>query len=201
MRKNALKYAGGLIALIALAFLVAGSCSAAEFSADVIQKGRGEILSGKLYVKAAKVRKEIVSGGRKEIVIYRPDQKAVLLLYPGRKTYMTVSDRIISGLDDPSARARLKKISTVKHLGNEKINGYVCARTQWVTRGTSPLTLTEWYSKKLDRVIKIEMKTRFETSLIECRNIKEGGVSSTLFDLPRGYKKIATPTPPPPDQR
>lgn len=180
--------------------LLSVACSAATFSADMIQTGRGEALKGKLYVKGTKVRQEITAGGQKQATIFRPDKKLVWLIYPGKKQYMQVTQRVISGMDDPAARARIKEISTVKKLGKQTVNGYLCTKTQYVTRPPYGYTLTEWYADKLAHVIKMEIKSGPQVNVIEYKNIKEGKVSDSVFELPKGYKKIPTPTGPPVQQ-
>lgn len=181
--------------------LLSVTCSAATFSADVIQKGRKQVLKGKLYVKGAKVRQEITVGGEKQATIFRPDKKLVWLLYPGTKSYMLVSQRVISGMDDPAARARIKDLSTTKKLGKETVNRYLCTKTRYTTRGEPKYVLTEWFADKLKHVIKMEVKGPGQNDVIECKNIKEGNVPDSLFEIPKGYKKIATPTAPPAEQR
>jgi len=186
-----------LILAAAGLLLLSVTCSAATFSADMIQSGRGQVLKGKLYVKGTKVRQEITAGGRKQATIFRPDKKLVWLVYPGNKTYMQVTQRVISGMDDPAARARIKEMSTTKKLGKQTVNGYLCTKTQYITRGGYKYVLTEWYADKLKHVIKMEVKSGPQVSVIEYKNIKEGNAPDSLFELPKGYKKIPTPTGPP----
>ena len=177
--------------------LLSVTCSAATFSADMIQKGGGQVLKGKLYVKGTKVRQEITAGGLKQATIFRPDKDLVWLVYPGRKSYMLVTRRVISGMDDPAARARIKEMSTTKKLGKETVNGYLCTKTRYITRGPGSYTLTEWYADKLKHVIKMEVKSGPQVNVIEYKNIKAGNVPDSLFELPKGYKRIPTPTGPP----
>jgi hypothetical protein len=181
--------------------LLSVTCSAATFSADMIQKGVGRVIKGKLYVKGTKVRQEITAGGQKQATIVRPDKKLVWLLYPGKRSYMLVTRRVISGIDDPAAQARIKQMSTTKKLGKETVNRYLCTKTQYTTRSKYKYVLTEWYADKLKYVIKMEVKGVGQNDVIEYKNIKEGNVPDSMFEVPKGYRKIPTPTGPPVERR
>lgn len=183
------------------AFLISAVCPAAEFSADMVQKTSKKTIKGKMYVKGDKLRQEITQGGEKEIVIFRPDKKVVWFLQPGKKTYMKVSQRIIIGVDDPAVRARMKRIGTMKKLGTAKLNGYTCNKIQWSTKSGAKYVLTEWTSDKLKIAVKSEFKEPSGVSSVEYKNIKEGGVSDSVFELPKGYKRVQTPTAPPASER
>ena len=181
------------------ALLVSGFCSGAEFSADMVQKVFKRTFKGKLYVKGNKLRREAtIPGVRTEIAIYRPDKKSIWYVMPKSKTYMKVTDRIVIGGDDPAATARMKQIGVMKKLGKEKINGYVCSKVQWATKGPAKYVLTEWTSDKLIMPLRTEFKSSRGIVLIEYKNIKQGGVPDSVFELPKGYKRVKTPTAPKP---
>ncbi len=177
--------------------LAAGFCSGAEFSADIVQKASKKTYTGKIYVKGGKMRQEVRTSRFTDIVINRPDQKSVYYVIPEDKAYMKVTSRVRVGADDPAARARMKKMGKMKKLGTEKVNGYVCTKTQWTTKTAPKYVLTEWSCPKLGVLLRTEFKGPGGAGvLIEYKNIKEGGVSDSVFDLPRGYRRIATPTAP-----
>ena len=189
---------GRLILVIAGIFIVSGIGIAAEFSADLMQTGPGTLNKGKLYVKGSKIREEI-SLGRKQIVITRRDKKLVWTLDPVSKTYMKVTGAIIRGLNDPTARARIKKIGVAKPITKEKVNGYLCEKRQWVTKGAPRTTLTEWVSRELGIAVRTEIKSPGSARLIEYKNIKIEKVPDSLFEIPKGYKS-RTPPPAPKKQ-
>ena len=96
---------------------------------------------------------------------------------------------------------RLKEIGVARGTSTETINGYVCQKRQWETKGQPPMTLTEWASKKLGFVIKTQMKAPWGTKVIEYKNIKVGKVPDSLFEVPKGYKQAPTPPMPKLPQR
>lgn len=190
MKRNILGRLGFVIAGV---FILSGIGFAAEFSADMVQTREKALNKGKLYVKGGKIRQEITVG-RKQIVIVRPDKKLVWTLDPATKIYMVVTQKIMRGFDDPAFRAGVKKIGAPKRVVKETVNGYLCEKRRWVTKGTPATTLTEWVSRQLGIVLKSEMKAPWATTVIEYKNIKVGKVPDSLFEIPKGYKAM---TPPP----
>lgn len=190
MKRN---IASRLILTVAGIFILSGIGIAAEFSADMVQTGQRALNKGKLYVKGGKIRQEITAG-RRQIVIVRQDKKLVWTCDPVAKTYMKVTGSIIRGMDDPKARERFKKISLAKPVTKETLNGYLCEKRQWVSKGKPSTTLTEWVSRQLGFVLKTEMKASYATTVIEYKNIKIGKVPDSLFEVPKGYRSL---TPPP----
>ena len=189
------KIFGRLVPVIAGILILSGIGLAAEFSADMMQSSGKTVNKGKLYVKSGKVRQEITSG-MKQIVIVRPDKKLVWMLDPVAKTYMKVTGKVIRGLDDPGARARIKEIGTAKPISKETVNGYLCEKRQWVTKGVPRTTVTEWVSRQLGFALKTEMKDPSSKKVIEYKNIKVGRISDSLFEIPRGYRSLAVPVQP-----
>lgn len=196
-RNRSTRLALPIMLTIAGALLAAGFCMGAEFSGDIIQKTPNKTYTGKIYVKGGKMRREVtLSAKEKDMVISRPDQKAVWYVIPEERIYMKASPRVIVGVDDPGARERLKKVGVMKKLGSEKVNGYTCSKTQWTTKGNPKYILTEWSCAKLGVLLRSEIKGPTGTVLVEYKNIKEGGVKDSVFDMPKGYRRAKTPTAP-----
>lgn len=184
-----------LVLVVAGIFVLSGMGMAAEFTADMIQTGQKMLYKGKLYVKGGKLRQEI-SVGVKQIVIERPDKKLVWTCDPSDKTYMVVTNAIIRGIDDPRARARLKEIGKAKPPTKETINGYLCTKRVWIGKGAPAKSLTEWRSDKLGMNVKILIKETSATRVIEYKNIKLGKVPDSVFEVPKGYHLVPTPSAP-----
>ena len=132
-------------------------------------------------------------GRGKQIVIVRPDKKLVWIIFPSTKTYMESgqrSDIDIAKLTNPS---ELRKHGTVKSLGTERVNGYVCDKTLFIAKDKRIGTSTMWISKELQWPLKSETKGPQGTMTMDCKNIKTGPLSAALFEIPKGYKKQAMP--------
>lgn len=175
----------------ALVFVLVSLASAAEFSAMVVSKAKGEEMQGKVFVKGDKMRNEINMDGQTNITITRPDKKVVWVAMPQQKMYMEMplSDKMQQqiALKDPEVRARMK------HLGTETVNGYECDKYE-MSNMVEGKTVTQhvWVAKKFGLPIK-SMTTDGSMSM-EYRDIKVGGVADSVFEMPQGYQKMEMPS-------
>lgn len=170
------------VAFIGGTVLAAGHAAAAEFSADVFMKPKGEAeLKSTLYVKDRKIRHELTEDGETQIIIFRPDKQVIWTVIPDEKIYLEspTSDSERS-LEEWTA----EKEKNAKNLGEETVSGYPCRKFEIVEEGVKTLF---WVSKKFPYPIKIQD----EEAVIEYRNIKEGSVADSLFEVPSGYEKMS----------
>jgi hypothetical protein len=186
------KLLGWAIALALIGCFSATSI-AAEFSADLLLKQAGETITGKVYVKGEKTRQEYIERGTKQAMIFRFDKKMFWLLMPAEKVYMDIPSNEGAAASDPTLDQKIKNMAVQKYLGKETVNGYTCDKYQYIYNDTSRGTVTQWYSKKLNYPIKSEYKSPRSYMLTEYKNIKEGKVSDSLFDVPGDYMKISLP--------
>lgn len=170
------------ISLVSLAW-------AAEFSAVVFNKIANHEMQGKIYIKGDKARLESSTPLGPVISILRLDKKAMWMLMPGQKTYMEIPI-------DKEAFAKVLNIPAVeasqKLPGTETINGYDTEKYETTVKTDGQeMKSTMWVSKNLGVPLKIE--TANKSFIQEYKDIKEGGVDDTLFELPAGYKKMTMP--------
>jgi len=165
---------------------------AAEFSADLIIDNPQGKFTGKVYVKADKIRQEFLNAGMKQVVILRLDKGVTWSLMPENKMYMEMAG---TGKEatDPEIEKKIKDMADKKSLGKEKIGGYVCEKYQYIYHDKSLGVLTQWFSKQLNYPIKTEHKTSSYHMVTEYKNIKEGGIEDSLFEIPSGYQKMQLP--------
>lgn len=180
------------LAVIATALAFVTLAVAAEFSADIAGTMHGQAVSGKFYVKGSNVREEVSTPQQKMIMISRPDKKVAWMIYPTQKTYMEMTGKV------PDAKALAsqalpKGMGTSKLVGKEKVNGYLCDKYVVTSTGKGAGTLTQWISPKLGVPVKMVQTGGKQTTTIELKNIKEGGVANSLFAPPKGYKKTEMP--------
>lgn len=179
--------------LMILAFLcVTLSVQATEFSADMVSKIPEKTSTGKVYVKGNKIRYEFLEGDEKAVTIMRLDKGVMWILMPEEKMYMEMPGAG-KGMIDPAMEKKIEHLAKKKHLGKEKMSGYVCEKYQYVYHDKAMETMTQWFSKKLNYPIKIEHKAPAYHMLTEYKNIKEGGVSDSLFEVPTDYQKMQMP--------
>jgi outer membrane lipoprotein-sorting protein len=192
MGKRGLFGWGMVFVVVVVIFVLAGSSIAAEFSADLLLKQGGETMTGKVYVKGDKTRQEFVQQGQKQIRIIRPDKGLMWLLMPAEKIYMEMSSQE-SGAYDPTLDQNIEDKAEMKSLGKETVNGYVCDKYLYSYHDTSMGTTTLWISKKLNYPIKTEYQSSSGDMLVEYKNIKEGNVQNSLFDVPGDYMLLSVP--------
>jgi len=165
---------------------------AAQFSADMVQSAGGHSVAGKVYVKGDKIRNEMTQGPQKATVIVRMDKRVVWMLQPAQKTYMEMSlpKNQPLPLNDTKWLAEMKKLGTLTRDGQETVNGYPCDKYVLVHRNKAMGTQYQWISKRLRFPIKIETRGARYPTVIEYKNIKEGKIADSLFEVPAGYKKM-----------
>jgi hypothetical protein len=182
----------GLGMVVALIFCLSAWCLAAEFSADLLLKQGGESITGKVYVKGDKIRQEYLQRGEKQVMIFRFDKGLTWVLVPSEKIYMEMSNREESA-SDPRFNQKIKDKTVTKYLGKETVNGYVCEKYQYIYRDKSMGAATQWFSKKLNYPIKSEYKSPSNFTLTEYKNINEGQVANSLFEVPGDYARMSIP--------
>ena len=184
-----------LVTVLGIFILLIGFSSmalAAEFSADLIIDNPQGKFTGKVYVKADKIRQEFLKQDMKQVIILRLDKGVTWSLMPENKMYMEMPG-IGKEASDPEIEKKIKDMAEKKSLGKEKINGYVCEKYQYIYHDKSLGILTQWFSKRLNYPIKTEYKAAAYQMLTEYKNIKEGRIADSLFEIPSGYQKMQLP--------
>jgi hypothetical protein len=163
--------------------LLAQTCYAADFSADMVSTERGRSTSGKFYVSGDKSRVEMAEG----IIISRMDKKIVWMLMPQQKMY------IEQPLDLRSAAVTQEKVDGEierKVVGKEKVNG----------RDTTKYLVTFESQKKresvfqwIDEAAHIPVKTAAvdQSWSSEFKNIQAASQNKDLFEIPAGYQSMS----------
>lgn len=177
-----------LVAVVVLCiFGFSGLSVAAEFSADFVVKAQGESdIVGKIFVKGNKVRQEMTEDGETQILIIRPDKNLTWMVTPEEKMYMEIPYQSDGwSFEDWSA----EKEKNAKYLGEETVAGMPSKKYETVEDGEKT---TFWVSKKLSFPIKVQDS---ETTM-EYKNIKEGSIPDSQFEIPAGFEKMAVPAMP-----
>lgn len=192
MQHRMLSRAAGL-AVVIMAGTFALSCEgfAASFTADFAARMGTNSVTGKVNVKDKKVRQDLTVGGAKQTIIVRGDKGVTWLLNSAKNEYMEVPGAS-TGMPDEN---ELKKLAARKDLGTERVNGYSCKKSLYTPHQEPGTTITFWVSERLKWPVKALIKHKQNTTSMEYKNIKETKLSDSLFDLPKGYKKVAAPKP------
>jgi hypothetical protein len=179
-----------LLIVIALS-MFALPAVAEEFSADMLINAGGRQMTSKMFSKDGKQRVEIATPGGKMINIIDFKTGKVFSLMPAQKMYME-----LEGMDD----ATLKQIKDfragktppgAKKVGSEKVSGY--STDVYMVDDPKSGKTKMWYAPKLKYPVKSEGAGPMGKHSMQLTNIKEGGVSDSLFKVPAGYKKFSMP--------
>jgi hypothetical protein len=191
-----------LALLLGLCLLLAAGCAclAADFSADVYAGPKALQKQGKIYTSGKMIRVETTMGGS-QITIMRPDKKMAWLISPATKQYVE-APMTRPEMMDPRSDKMFTQNATKKNLGKETVSGFSCEKTVYTFKGMPGNSKSgagqqaiRCYSSKLDWPIRTQMIAPGRTFVQELRNIKLGKQPATLFVVPKGYKKMAMPTP------
>lgn len=173
--------------ILAFCFIPLLEARGAEFSADLIQKSDGATTKSKYFQKGQKIRTEMKSEEGK-LVATLIDLKArkMFQIVPAEKIYMEMplGGEFASWAADEKTQ---REFYESKLSGTETVNGYLCDKYTLIPKKKGLETSTTWIAKKLG----YQIKTVGKSYSMEFTNIKEGGISDTLFSVPAGYKKIS----------
>lgn len=191
--RQILRYLIIVAASITLALVYNFLSFAAEFSADLIQKTPGQTMTGKVFVKGKNMRMEMNTPGGAVVNIVLPDEGKALMLRPKEKMYMEMSANASAAVSSAPDEDWEKK-ATRKHLGTENMNGYLCDKYEIIYHDKSMGKTTQWISPKLSYPIKMVHQGQQGEVITEYKNIKENGISDSLFQVPAGYQKMQIPS-------
>ena len=176
------------VACLALT-LTAAAAMAVDYSAVQVVRVGSKTQTHKLYASGDKHRIEANSN----ILIARPDKGLMWFINPQNKTYTEKSTPKVK----PGSLEKMAKTDPgVKRVGTEKVSGYVCDKyimKKAIPGSKSAMNATVWFSKKLKVDVKSEIRAPQFAQTSELKNIKEGKQSASLFELPKGYKKMQIP--------
>ncbi len=187
--KESIRKSTALLTALLSVLALSGLAVAAEFSADITQKMGEEVQKGKIFIKGNKMRMEFEDG----ISIMDLATGKTITLQPEEKMYMELPGAGPMPSADESDKD-LSKIATKKHVGTEKISGYKCDKYLITYHDKVMGKMTQWHAKKLNYPIKVLHQGPQGDMLVEYTNIKEGGVSDSLFKIPSGYQKMTLPS-------
>jgi outer membrane lipoprotein-sorting protein len=193
MGKKTISRFGWLITIFLITFIFfLNTGSAGEFSADMVGKSSMGIMKGKVFFKGDNFRQEMLMEGRKQITIFRKDKGVVWVLMPEQMMYLEMTAAGQQNMA-PVKPEEMEKLGKRKYLGEEKVNGYICSKYSYTPNDSSSGPATYWISKKLNFPVKMETTGPRGKMVMEYKNIREGKVSGSLFNIPSEYRKMSMP--------
>jgi outer membrane lipoprotein-sorting protein len=182
-----------IVTLALSSFILSGPSHAAEFSADMVISTPEGVHKGKFFFNGTNFRQEIDMAGEKQVMIFRQDKNLIWVLMPEAKMYMEVSSQTQVENVPQVDQHEMESLAEKKHLGKETVNGYDCEIYQYIYHDKSMGTNTQWFSKKLNFPIKMEMQSPSGRTTTEYKNISEKSLSNELFEIPAGYRTMGMP--------
>jgi hypothetical protein len=161
----------------------------AEFSAQLLVKDDHKIFPGKIYVCDGKMRQEFVDEQGRTVTIVRPDKKVLWVIIPPHRDYLEMPLKT----NLPGQFIQIPPQAVNKRLvGHDLVAGYETDKYQITVPGDRRSEIQDyWVAKKLGVPIKMESRERHFS--LEYKDIKEGKVPDSLFELPVGSYKTTTP--------
>jgi len=163
-----------------------------NFSADIETTMKQGVHASKMYYKDTKMRMETSEKGHSSITIMRPDKKVMWMVMPQEKSYMEMSldmnKDMQSKLYDPNIKV------DKQFIANEVVEKHPTKKYRMtiITDGKKENTGHVWEATDLSNFpVKYESEDKSVTTIY--RNIKTGGVSDSMFEVPSGYTKMEMP--------
>jgi hypothetical protein len=188
------RFTGPFLIVVLLSAMSLLAQTPSQFSADIKITSRQMTGAGKLYVGGTRVRMEMgLPDNQKTTIITDNDRKIAYMLMPGNM-YMEMSTEGKAAkkqgpqyrMYNPANPCADSADMTCKQIGTGIADGRLC--NKWLftdKKGRSDMTV--WIDQKSGIPIKTEMT---DGTKLELLNIKEGPQSSSLFQVPAGYKKF-----------
>jgi len=175
-----------------------------SFEAEMTNAKRGKKQVYKVKSGGEKYRYNFEENGEKGIVIVDQEKGKTAILFPSKKfVHYTETSSMISRSNDPvQAVMTLKDRYTEKSLGQEKVTGFDCDKTELYTADKKIFTV--WFSEKLNFPLKIQNHIAKDTYM-ELSNIELQKIDPSIFDIPEGYTEVDSrmrpmiPEPPSPE--
>lgn len=178
-----------ILAVVLIALLFYGTALAMEFSADMVSTGKGgKGMVSKVYMKDKKFRWE--SKQEETYTISRQDLLKTWIVMPKQRSYMEVK---FDPSKDQSPREKMSGEVSRKLIGTETVDGHPAKKYEvTVQSGKRQTKSYQWLATDLNN-FPIKQAAVDGSWGMEYRNIRMGGQPDSLFDEPKGFKKMAMP--------
>jgi len=191
------RFSGRLItAALAVLGLVglAATCLADEYSADMIQNAGGQTRQGKVFIKGTKQRMDIEQQGQKMSMVFDLSTKQSIMINHSQKMYMPLMAGAGQAPTAEWSEEAMQQFGEYKKVGSETVNGYKCDKYELIFKDKAMGKATHWITRKHKRPIKVTHTGGPGGDMtMEYKNIQDGGVKDSVFEIPAGYTKMEIP--------
>ncbi|MBI5101869.1 MAG: DUF4412 domain-containing protein [Nitrospirae bacterium] len=184
--------------LLSVSLLVSSAAGAGpgtlkNYSADMETTTSKGSFTSKIYYKDTKMRMENNNRGQSSVNILRPDKKVMWMLMKDSKSYMEM--QLDKSQQDIQSKLQDPNIKTEKEfVANEVVDKHPTKKYHVTTiiDGKKEKAGHVWEASDLNN---FPVKYQSEDGKITTvwKNIKSGGVTDDVFEVPAGYKKMDMP--------
>ncbi|HET9696296.1 MAG TPA: DUF4412 domain-containing protein [Terriglobales bacterium] len=189
------RFAMGALFLLLTISVFAQMPGFTPFSGDMTSKmADGKSMNGKVYFTTNKMRMDMNMGGKDAVLINDSAKSTSYMIMPSQKMYMEfhagqgmrgvpkMSDLKNYDPNNPCAQAQ---DMTCEKQGSETVNGR--STDKWLFKNKKDnSTMNIW----LDKKIHFPVRTVSKDMQMDLTNIQEGEPSSSLFEIPTGFRKF-----------
>jgi outer membrane lipoprotein-sorting protein len=167
-----------------------------NYSADMETTTPQGSFTSKIFVKDTKMRMERNPRGQASINIMRPDKKVIWMLMLDGKTYMEIP--LDMSMQDIQSKLHDPNIKTDKEfMANDVVDKHPTKKYHLTitTDGKKEKSGYIWEATDLNN-FPVKYESEDKKTATVWRNIKVGGVSDSVFEIPPGYTKMDMPAMP-----
>ena len=187
-------FAGLLVSMAVIFCFQPGHVFSAEFTADIVITGPVDNYTFKLYVRDNMYRLQKIKGPMNMPpypTIVNRDTAVTWGLNPQMRQYVEIKDIEKTIMMNPLIGWTVTRKGLAEKPGpTETMNGHECETWVYTEAGKSEIAAKVWFSKKLRHIIRDERFWLNKNPVLELRDIQEGPVDPTLFEIPEGYTKM-----------
>lgn len=166
--------------------------SFAQFSADMVTTESGVTKTNKFYSENPFYRMDIEEEGQEGYVIVDRNEGVTKVVMPAEQMYMVMSSSGMQSMSNDVFQSieKQKEQYETNLVGSETINGYECEIYEVVIDGN--VVSKYWQSSDIEYPIKV-ISGANNDMIMELKNIVEGDVDDSMFQIPDGYTKMDMP--------
>lgn len=164
----------------------------AQFTADMVTTESGVTVTNKFYSENPFYRMDIEEEGQEGYVIVNRTEGVTKVVMPAEQMYMEMSSTGMMSMSNDVFQSieKQKEQYETNLVGSESINGYECEKYEVLIDGS--VVSTYWQSADIEYPIKVVSGANSEM-VMELKNITEGDVDDSMFQIPDGYTKMDMP--------
>ena len=177
--------------VVVIFLMIGGNAHAVSFSADLVITEGGKIKTSTFFLLDDLYRLDVVENGQELIILVNRTSGKTRIVIPDEKQYREIeNDSFQSVSNNPiEAYNRIRRDYESRTAGSETIAGIACDKVILSDAGTD--LMNAWVARPYDLPILIVNPATGDK--FELKNIKEGRMDKSNFQVPAGYTEQEDP--------